>query len=166
MESVFQGYNSCVFAYGQTGGGKTHTMVGSLTNDHAIGPDSGLIPRIFDQLITAMHERMRPLHDGSMRSFECHVSMLEIYNESIMDLLQPEHCNLAVREDLQNGVHVESLSQERVQSGADLGDYSLHCPVRLSAWHRLCAHCMLERGKLALAVVLHMLGRLHSTYSA
>ena len=129
MESVFQGYNSCVFAYGQTGSGKTHTMVGGLADDHAICPASGLIPRIFDKLITDMHERSRPLRDGCMRNFECHVSMLEIYNESIMDLLHPEHCNLAVREDVQNGIRVESLSQKRVQSGALFADVLPVCGI-------------------------------------
>ena len=64
------GYNSSVFAYGQTGSGKTHTMLGTAA-------DPGFIPRVcgglFDQL------------DG----WSVEVSFFEIYNEIVIDLLNP-----------------------------------------------------------------------------
>lgn len=48
---------------------------------------------------------------------ECHIGMLEIYNESITDLLCPEWTNLQIREDASQGTHVENLSQRRVHAG-------------------------------------------------
>jgi kinesin family protein 15 len=118
VASSFQGYNSCVFAYGQTGSGKTHTMLGELGENHTLTPLSGLIPRIFDQLLREVKQRSANPPGGAEVTFECHVSLLEIYNESIMDLLHPELCNLSVREDANRGVYVESLSRIRVHTGA------------------------------------------------
>lgn len=51
---------------------------------------------------------------------ECHIGMLEIYNESITDLLCPEWTNLQIREDASQGTHVENLSQRRVHAGLAL----------------------------------------------
>ena len=118
VTNCFQGYNSCVFAYGQTGSGKTYTMLGELAENHAICRHSGLMPRIFDHLLREMRRRTAEPEAGAVCKCECHLSMLEIYNESIMDLLRPEASNLAVREDTAQGVHVEGLSRQRVESGA------------------------------------------------
>jgi hypothetical protein len=120
VTNCFQGYNSCVFAYGQTGSGKTYTMLGELAENQTVCLHSGLMPRIFDHLLSELQRRSACPEDGTERKFECHLSMLEIYNETIMDLLNPEACNLAIREDTHQGVYVEALSNKRVHSGAPL----------------------------------------------
>ena len=114
----FQGYNSCIFAYGQTGSGKTHTMLGDLGDDYALCERSGLTPRIFDHLLREMHRRSEAADEEETLHFECHVSMLEVYNETVMDLLNPEACNLDIREDAHTGMYVEGLTNRRVLSGA------------------------------------------------
>ncbi|GKA99031.1 kinesin-like protein KIN-14N, partial [Tanacetum coccineum] len=68
----------CIFAYGQTGSGKTHTMIGTPGNhDH-----KGLIPRSLEQIF----EAKQTLQNQGWK-YEMQVSMLEIYNETIRDLL-------------------------------------------------------------------------------
>jgi kinesin family member 15 len=120
VNSCFAGYNACVFAYGQTGSGKTFTMLGEISAAHAaLSSSSGLIPRIFDHMLSEMQRREdQPPEGCDELRYECHIGMLEIYNESITDLLNPEATNLLIREDAQHGIRVESLSQRRVQSGA------------------------------------------------
>lgn len=136
MNNCFDGYNACVFAYGQTGSGKTHTMLGDIGNGGAITATSGLVPRIFDDLLTQMASRSAAAaaaddddddRDGSSGAagmaapgtltYDCHVSMLEIFNETITDLLQPENTNLQIREDAVQGIHVENLSKRCVHAG-------------------------------------------------
>ena len=74
---VLAGYESTVFAYGQTGTGKTHTMEGNLE----VSADRGVIPRAaFD-----VFRRLRA--DDSYVDFDVRASFLEIYNEELCDLL-------------------------------------------------------------------------------
>ena len=76
VENVLRGYNGTIFCYGQTGAGKTHTMIGSKE-------DPGITPRVFSHLFTSIADR----HGGER--FLISVSFLELYNEDIRDLLQP-----------------------------------------------------------------------------
>jgi hypothetical protein len=74
VASVLDGYNVCIFAYGQTGTGKTFTMEG--TPEH-----HGVNYRTLEELFRISEDRQ-----GTMK-YELHVSMLEVYNEKIKDLL-------------------------------------------------------------------------------
>jgi len=74
VTSVLDGYNVCIFAYGQTGTGKTFTMEG--TPEHR-----GVNYRTLEELFRITEER-----HGAMK-YELSVSMLEVYNEKIRDLL-------------------------------------------------------------------------------
>nr|VDC75285.1 unnamed protein product [Brassica rapa] len=91
VQSALDGYKVCIFAYGQTGSGKTYTMMGRPGNPE----EKGLIPRCLEQIFQTRQ---------SLRSqgwkYELQVSMLEIYNETIRDLLSTN--KEAVRAD--NGV--------------------------------------------------------------
>ncbi|KAJ0801793.1 putative minus-end-directed kinesin ATPase [Helianthus annuus] len=78
VQSALDGYKVCIFAYGQTGSGKTHTMMGTSGNDD----DKGLIPRSLEQIF----ESRQTLQNQGWK-YEMQVSMLEIYNETIRDLL-------------------------------------------------------------------------------
>jgi len=75
IESVMQGYNGTIFAYGQTGTGKTHTMEGSSSAE-----GKGIIPRTIDCIFES-------IKSCSNQEFLVRVSMVEIYNEECRDLL-------------------------------------------------------------------------------
>lgn len=74
IEGVLQGYNGCVLAYGQTGAGKSHTMMGPSGSEHS--SDKGVIPRMVEYLFDNLP------NDHSVK-----VGFLEIYNEKVRDLL-------------------------------------------------------------------------------
>ena len=79
MQSAVDGYNVCIFAYGQTGSGKTHTMSGSEQGGD--GGGRGINFRALDDLFGLVAAR------ASEVSYEIRVQMLEIYNETLRDLL-------------------------------------------------------------------------------
>lgn len=100
-------------------------MLGKLaTGTSAFGKHAGLTPRIFEHLLGEMQRRGSQHRDEGSVRFQCHVSMLEIYNETITDLLNPEATNLMIREDVQHGIHVEGLSHEPVLTGADAATWA------------------------------------------
>lgn len=79
----FEGYNATVLAYGQTGSGKTYTMGSGQTGQVTDPASLGIIPRVI-QLVFSEIERRR-----GTAEFEVKASFLEIYNEEIHDLLDP-----------------------------------------------------------------------------
>jgi kinesin family member 17 len=124
VESVLEGYNSTIFAYGQTGCGKSHTMQGPTLSRLVDGleadpnkinnsKNNGIISNSFDHLFEAIsvaHE-IRYL-------VVC--SYLEIYNENVRDLLNNDtQNNLKLKENPTEGVIVESLSRHPVQNVSD-----------------------------------------------
>ncbi|CAD5179273.1 unnamed protein product [Musa acuminata subsp. malaccensis] len=120
VENCVAGYNSCMFAYGQTGSGKTHTMLGDIeggTRRHSV--NCGMTPRVFEYLFSRIQKEKEARRDEKLR-FTCKCSFLEIYNEQILDLLDPSSVNLQIREDSRKGVHVESLSEFEVSSARDV----------------------------------------------
>ena len=76
VDNVLDGYNGTIFAYGQTGCGKTHTMMGNPSSEEG----KGIIPRTFSQIITITKNDTAKTH-----LIRC--SFIEIYNEEIHDLL-------------------------------------------------------------------------------
>ncbi|XP_075487436.1 kinesin-like protein KIN-14N isoform X1 [Primulina tabacum] len=80
VQSALDGYKVCIFAYGQTGSGKTYTMMGTP----GISDHKGLIPRSLEQVFET-----RQILQSQGWKYEMQVSMLEIYNETIRDLLAP-----------------------------------------------------------------------------
>lgn len=84
VDQVIEGYNCTVFAYGQTGTGKTYTMVGDRSDKEVSwedDPTSGIIPRAIDQLIDLLQ--------CQETEYTIRVSFLELYNEDAYDLLSP-----------------------------------------------------------------------------
>jgi len=75
VQSTMDGRNACIFSYGQSGSGKTYTMLGTATNP-------GMIPKALDQVFA---ERGKLAERGWKTTVEC--SLIEIYNESVRDLL-------------------------------------------------------------------------------
>ena len=75
-----------MFVYGATGAGKTHTMLGSTNN-----------PGITFRTVMELYRRIEELKEES--TVEVAVSYLEVYNETIIDLINPETGQLAIRDD-------------------------------------------------------------------
>ncbi|CAL0332163.1 unnamed protein product [Lupinus luteus] len=120
VENCMGGYNSCMFAYGQTGSGKTHTMLGDIeggTRRHSV--NCGMTPRIFEHLFSRIQKEKEVRKDEKLK-FTCKCSFLEIYNEQILDLLDPTSNNHQIREDNKKGVYVENLKEVEVTNGRDV----------------------------------------------
>ena len=113
VDSALQGYNATIFAYGQTGTGKTFTMEGF--NKEGSVEDRGIIPRAIEQIFGHIQRHANP----RMR-FLVRASYLQIYNEAISDLLKPDRSNLSIREDKKRGVFVDGLSEWVVRSPAEI----------------------------------------------
>nr|XP_011470975.1 PREDICTED: kinesin-1 isoform X2 [Fragaria vesca subsp. vesca] len=115
VQSALDGYKVCIFAYGQTGSGKTYTMMGRPEN-----PDQkGLIPRSVDQIFQTSQSLQAQGWKYTMQA-----SMLEIYNETIRDLLstnRPSGTELTrtesgvgkqytIKHDVNGNTHVSDLT--------------------------------------------------------
>lgn len=105
LDSVLDGYNATVFAYGATGCGKTHTISGT--------PD---YPGVIFLTMKELYERIGDLSDTKI--IDVSLSYLEIYNETIRDLLNPDtdFKKLIIREDSNNKISVSNLSRHRPES--------------------------------------------------
>ncbi|XP_024985533.1 kinesin-like protein KIN-12E [Cynara cardunculus var. scolymus] len=120
VENCMGGYNSCMFAYGQTGSGKTHTMLGDIdggSRRHSV--NSGMTPRVFEYLFTRIQKDREARREEKIQ-YTCKCSFLEIYNEQILDLLDPSSTNLQIREDTKKGVYVDNLTEIEVISARDV----------------------------------------------
>ncbi|KAF2493357.1 kinesin-domain-containing protein [Lophium mytilinum] len=107
VDDILNGYNGTVFAYGQTGAGKSYTMMGNDIDDEE---GKGVIPRIVNQIFASI------MSSGSNMEFMVQVSYMEIYMERIRDLLAPQNDNLPVHEDKTRGVYVKGLLEVYVTS--------------------------------------------------
>ncbi|XP_058710897.1 kinesin-like protein KIF1B isoform X12 [Poecile atricapillus] len=110
---AFEGYNVCIFAYGQTGAGKSYTMMGKQEESQA-----GIIPQLCEELFEKIND-----NSNEEMSYSVEVSYMEIYCERVRDLLNPKNKgNLRVREHPLLGPYVEDLSKLAVTSYTDIAD--------------------------------------------
>ncbi len=112
LDSVLDGFNATIFAYGATGCGKTHTILGSLD-----------LPGVIFLTMQELFQRIDELK--GTKHVDISLLYLEIYNETIRDLLSPETSfkKLVIREDSQQKILVSHLSTHRpelVQQVMDL----------------------------------------------
>ncbi|ESW21682.1 hypothetical protein PHAVU_005G090700 [Phaseolus vulgaris] len=123
VQSALDGYKVCIFAYGQTGSGKTYTMMGRPGHPE----EKGLIPRSLEQIFQAKQSQ-KP----QGWKYEMQVSMLEIYNETIRDLLSTNKSSsdgtptrvengtpgkqYSIKHDANGNTHVSELTVVDVQS--------------------------------------------------
>eukprot|EP01052_Picozoa_sp_SAG31_P009514 SAG31_NODE_501_length_14835_cov_11.191979_1_plen_303_part_00 len=107
IDDVLEGYNATIFAYGQTGAGKTHTMIGTRS-------DPGIIPRCIQQLFSKIVAR------GKDVQFAVRASFVEVYNEVIRDLLNPSGNNLKIHESPGVGSWIDDVTEVPLTSEKDV----------------------------------------------
>ncbi|XP_010922468.1 kinesin-like protein KIN-5A [Elaeis guineensis] len=123
VNEVLEGYNCTVFAYGQTGTGKTYTMEGGgrKGKNGELPSDAGVIPRSVRQIFDVL--------EAQSAEYSMKVTFLELYNEEITDLLAPEESKfsddkskkpIALMEDGKGGVFVRGLEEEVVSSAGEI----------------------------------------------
>ncbi|XP_019421437.1 PREDICTED: kinesin-like calmodulin-binding protein homolog isoform X2 [Lupinus angustifolius] len=110
VQSAVDGYNVCIFAYGQTGSGKTYTIYGSENNP-------GLTPRATAELFKILRR------DSNKFSFSLKAYMLELYQDTLVDLLLPKNAKrlkLDIKKDLKGMVTVENVTTVSVPTLEEL----------------------------------------------
>ncbi|XP_007016597.2 PREDICTED: kinesin-like protein KIN-5D [Theobroma cacao] len=124
VNEVLEGYNCTIFAYGQTGTGKTYTMEGGARKKNGEFPtDAGVIPRAVKQIFDIL--------EAQNAEYSMKVTFLELYNEEITDLLAPEETSkfvvddktkkpIALMEDGKGGVFVRGLEEEIVTTANEI----------------------------------------------
>lgn len=114
---MLAGYNCTIFAYGQTGTGKTYTMSGDMSDTLGLISDSaGIIPRVLNSLFAKLDA------DEAESSVKC--SFIELYNEELRDLLAADDgTKLKIFEDGQKKGHaatmVQGMEESHVKTAAD-----------------------------------------------
>lgn len=108
LPHVLNGQNASVFAYGPTGAGKTHTMLGS-------SDQPGVIPRAVKDIFKLV--KSKDEEDGW--DYVIGMSYLEIYNEKVLDLLSPNSQDLPIREDKDKNILIPGLTHMTISSFAD-----------------------------------------------
>ncbi|KAK6204745.1 kinesin motor domain-containing protein, partial [Scheffersomyces amazonensis] len=114
LDSILDGFNATVFAYGATGCGKTHTISGTFQD-----------PGVIFLTMKELYQKIENLSDTKI--IDISLSYLEIYNETIRDLLNPEidHKKLILREDTNSKISVSNLSTHKPQSVEEVMDLIL-----------------------------------------
>ncbi|KAK4694174.1 kinesin family member 11, partial [Lecanoromycetidae sp. Uapishka_2] len=117
LDEMLQGYNCTIFAYGQTGTGKTYTMSGDMSDTLGLLSDSaGIIPRVLHSLFAKLEA------DEAESSVKC--SFIELYNEELRDLLSiDDSTKLKIYEDGQKKGHaatiVQGMEENHIKSASD-----------------------------------------------
>jgi kinesin family protein 3/17 len=111
VDGCLQGFNGTIFAYGQTGTGKTYTMDGTI-----LGDNRGIVPRAFEHIFDFMAA------NAESHKFSITMQYVEIYNEQIRDLLstKPTQGTLIIREDPNKGFYIQHVEIRTVETMEDL----------------------------------------------
>ena len=110
VAGVLEGFNGTIFAYGQTGTGKTYTMDGKK------GDQRGIMPRAFEHIFEFIEA------NSDSHQFMITVQYVEIYNDELRDLLATKKSDtpLKIREDPVHGVQIKGVAIRQVQKLDDL----------------------------------------------
>lgn len=106
-DAVLQGYNATVFAYGQSGSGKTHTMTGKLSNKEMWG----IMPQVVDYLFSEIRKQT-----SQTKTFKVKVSYVELYNGKSRDLLASKQVNLEIKQNTSKNFYVKGAEMPEVTS--------------------------------------------------
>ena len=107
VAKVISGYNGCIFAYGQTNSGKTHTILGDRNQP-------GIIPKASQMIFEDMKNAA-----GGVTSL-LRISIMEVYNENIIDLLTHKKHSIAISEDPERGVILQGHTEHVVRNLEDV----------------------------------------------
>ena len=105
LVNLLKGINVSIFAYGQTSTGKTFTMKGEPK------ANEGLIPLSIKEIFNSLNNK-----ESSISKYLVKVSYIEIYNETVNDLIDPSNKNLEIRESGNKGIFVNNLSEISVNN--------------------------------------------------
>ena len=114
VEDIMAGYNGTIFAYGQSGSGKTYTMYG---NDIFDENTKGIIPRVVEEIFKKIEKSDRNI------DFQIKLSVMEIYKEVMYDLFTNEN-NLKIIENKEKGIYIENLSEIYLSSIEEFFNYT------------------------------------------
>jgi len=104
VPNILNGQNATIFGYGPTGAGKTHTIVGTQEQP-------GLIPRCINYLF-----KLIKIKSNDRETISIQLSMLEIYQEKVYDLLVPKSKDLPLRQDASGNIFIPELAEVEVNS--------------------------------------------------
>ncbi|RNF05637.1 putative OSM3-like kinesin [Trypanosoma rangeli] len=107
VEAVLQGYNATVFAYGQSGSGKTHTMTGKLNDPQ----QWGMMPQVVNYLFNEVKKLT-----STTKTFKIRVSYVELYNGKSRDLLTSKQVNLEIKQNMSKNFYVKGAEMPEVTS--------------------------------------------------
>ena len=127
---VMEGYNGTIFAYGQSGSGKTYTMYGPDIFDDIY---KGIIPRIVEDIFNYVEKADENI------DFQFKLSVLEIYKEVMYDLLTQQTGEMKIQENPETGIFIDGLSEVYLSSINEFFDY-----VELSQTNRKTAETKLN----------------------
>ncbi|KAM5172789.1 kinesin-like protein KIF21A isoform 2-T2 [Mantella aurantiaca] len=129
IEGCFEGYNATVFAYGQTGAGKTYTM-GTGFDVNNTEEEQGIIPRAVKYLFRRIHERQQAALEQGLPppDFKVNAQFLELYNEEVLDLFDTtrdiesrnKKSNIKIHEDSTGGIYTVGVTTRNVASEAEM----------------------------------------------
>ncbi|KAI1771878.1 P-loop containing nucleoside triphosphate hydrolase protein [Hypoxylon cercidicola] len=87
LDEMLKGFNCTIFAYGQTGTGKTYTMYGNISDHTLLPDDAGIIPRVLNSLFHKLDSLPSSPTSGAAPENSVKISFIELYNEELRDLL-------------------------------------------------------------------------------
>ena len=114
--ACLDGYNATIFAYGQSGSGKTYTMMGPENNVKS-ADDFGLVPRCIIYLFQKLDERLSQ-NGGKLQDYIVNIELLQIYKSQLLDLLNPKSKKkLVIKTNFStDSVFVQNLRSVQIQT--------------------------------------------------
>ena len=134
LKNFIGGYNCTIFCYGQTGAGKTHTMMGPLDQlFEEVSDLHGLIPRIIHYIFNEKEKVYNIITNNTTEKcknivYQVKACVMEIYQEQIIDLLSNNQSNkldkkepieLKIKEDPKKGMYIQGITEAEVQNAKE-----------------------------------------------
>uniref|UniRef100_A0A2K6F5T7 Kinesin-like protein KIF21A n=1 Tax=Propithecus coquereli TaxID=379532 RepID=A0A2K6F5T7_PROCO len=129
IEGCFEGYNATVFAYGQTGAGKTYTM-GTGFDVNIIEEEQGIISRAVKHLFKSIEEKKHTAVKNGLPppDFKVNAQFLELYNEEVLDLFDTtrdidsknKKSNIRIHEDSTGGIYTVGVTTRTVNTESEM----------------------------------------------
>ena len=119
INNLIEGYNSTILAYGITGTGKTHTIFGDYNNENE---EKGIVIYAISYLFELIEQKKLNSNYKNLldKNYIVKISYLEIYNETVIDLLNKKNFPLMIVEDSNKGIYVPELKEFIVNSSVEL----------------------------------------------